>query len=191
MEAQPYYLGTEGRPSSPGQPNSYFRLLWLVKGWGGAAVLPASSFRCVSTGVQVHAFDQSCHFPPASTSCRPAPGGRNLAARSVCPILSARVSVPPSYKYLSLYVRAGPTLVPHHACAPFHRSPSVQVQVRSTFTFPSTPATPSVSTTKSAHQHPRSPFDRPLPPPYRPLPQAHGGALARGARRDVRITATR
>ena len=83
------------------------------------------------------------------------------AARLVCPILSARVSVPPLCKYLSLYVRAGPTLVPHQACAPFHRSPPVRSSVRSTFHLPSTPpATPSVSTTKSAHQRPRSPFDR-------------------------------
>lgn len=47
-------------------------------------------------------------------------------ARLVHPILSGRVSVPPLYKYLSLYVRVGPTLVPHHDCAPFHRSPPVK-----------------------------------------------------------------
>lgn len=173
-----------GRPSSPGQASGYFRLLWLCE---GGAELPSSRPRPVEYMRTIsHVISL-----PASRSCRLAPGkGRSREVglpNPVCPgqrAASAQVPVPVCANW-------------PHSCTPprlrafpsYYEAARPSGPSRINLHLPSTPATPGVSTTKPAHQQPRSPFDRPLPPPHRPPLQAHGGALARGARRDARPAA--
>ena len=172
----------------------YFRLLWLVKGWGGAAVLPTSSLVCEYVSVQVQCVRPVMSYlvifcPLAHPVCRLAPGRRSREgglSNPVCPGQRAA-----SVQVLSLYVcELVPLLYPTTpARLSIVARPSSPGQIN--LHLPSTPATPSVSTTKVGPPASSLPL-RPAPStPSRPSLQAHGGALERGARRHARLTAKR
>lgn len=126
------------------------------------------------------AYDQSCHFPSASTSCRPAPGGRNLAARSVCPILSARVSVPPSVQVpVPVLCELVPLLYP--------TMPARLSIVARPFKSKSDQPSPSINASDSKRQHhqvgPPAPSLPLRPPPFSSLSASTAGPWRRTRKR--------
>lgn len=196
MEAQPFLKEGHHRlgwlAGLACLPKQLFPALVASSGW---AELPSSRPRLLWYRYSVHTYTINqvilCALALPVDYCVAPRGGTPRGGLPVCPILASRVSVQPLYRYLSLYSRVGPTLLPHHACAPFHRSRSVKSDQ------PSPSINASTTPASATRSRPTSVLSLPSTAPFssvltsRPPLQTHGRALARGARQDARLAATR